>query len=98
MPRARREGGSLVIDNRTKSVTAEQFEFVYEGVWPHGFEGGGDREPVSLFYDRRPFDLLADSDKSWHMAVFMRSPPELKLTTRWMESGEPQEVSQTIAL
>jgi hypothetical protein len=98
VPRARRDGGHLVIENKSKTVTAEQFRFVYEGVWGPGFEGAGRKAGVSLFYDGEPFDLLADSDKSWTMTVFMQSPPELKLTMRWMEGDEPHEVSQTITL
>jgi hypothetical protein len=99
VPRARRDDGYLVIENKSKSVTAEQFEFIYEAVWPpgYGFEGSSS-QPVDLLYDRQPFDLLADSDKSWRMGVFAQSPPELKLTMRWMEGDEPYEVSQAITL
>jgi hypothetical protein len=49
-------------------------------------------------YDGEPFDLLADSDKSWSIGVFAQSPPELKLTMRWMEGDESHEVSRTISL
>jgi hypothetical protein len=97
VPRGRRKGDALVIENKSKTITAEQFHFTYEGVWPDGFGGGGG-EPVDLFYDGRPFDLLADSEKRWSMAVFMQSPPELNLTMRWIEGDEPHEVSQPIAL
>ena len=98
MPRARRDGDSLLIENKSKSVTAEQFRFIFEGVWPTGFGGGGG-EPVDLFYDGEPVDLLPDSDMRWSMAVFMQSPPQLKLTMRWMEDGEPQdEVTQIVPL
>ncbi|WP_343708396.1 hypothetical protein [Mycobacterium sp.] len=94
MPRARREGDYLVIVNRSQTVTAEQFEFVYEGMWPHGLGGGSD--PINLFYDRQPFDLLADSERRFGLTVFWQSPPELKLTMRWMEGDEPQGAVQTI--
>ncbi|SPM43352.1 hypothetical protein A3Q40_02655 [Mycobacterium numidiamassiliense] len=96
VPRARRTGDRLVIENKSKNVTAEQFEFVYEGVWPYGAVGSS--EPVDLLYDRQPFDLLADSHRDWRMGVFAQSPPELKLTMRWVEGDEPQEVIQTITL
>jgi hypothetical protein len=95
VPRAHREGDYLVIENRSKSVTAEQFHFFYKGVWPRGFEGGS-REQIDLWYDGKPFDLLADSDKRWHMGVFMQSPTELRLTMRWMEGDESHEVTQII--
>jgi hypothetical protein len=97
VPRARREGDYLVIANKSQTVTAEQFRFIFEGVCSAG-AGGGGSEPVDLMYDGEPFDLLADSDKRWSMAVFMQSPPELKLTMRWIEGDEPHEVSQTITL
>ncbi|OBJ24256.1 hypothetical protein [Mycobacterium colombiense] len=95
VPRARREGDYLIIANRSQSVTAEQFRFIYEGVWPAG-SGRGGNEPVDLMYDGEPIDLLADSEMSWGLVVFWQSPPQLKLTMRWTEGGEPQEVSQTI--
>ena len=98
-PRARRDGGYLVIENKSKSVTAEQFQFVYEAVWPADFGALSSRQTgVDLLYNREPFDLLADSEKSWSMAVFMQSPPELKLTMRWMEGDESHEVPQIITL
>jgi len=97
MPRARREGDYIVIENRSKSITAEQFRFTLEGVWPAGF-GGGDGEPVDLRYDGKPFDLLADSDRRWSMAVFWQSPQELRLTMHWTENGEPQAAIQIVAL
>lgn len=97
-PRARRAGGYLVIKNHSESVNAEQFRFICEGVWPRGFEGFSRKTGVDLVYDGQPFDLLADSDRSWSMSVFAQSPPELKVTMRWMEGDESQEVSQNISL
>ena len=99
VPRARRDGGDLVIENKSKTVTAEQFQFVYEAVWPAGFGAlSGRQTGVDLLYNRQPFDLLADSEKSWSMTVFMQSPPELKITMRWMEGDESHEVPQIITL
>jgi hypothetical protein len=100
MPRARREGDTLVVENKSQTVTAEEFRFIIEGVWPASFGdfSGGGREPVDLMYNGEPFDLLPDSHMSWSMAVFMQSPPQLKVTMRWVEGGEPCEVSQIIAL
>jgi hypothetical protein len=95
-PLARRDGDSLVIENKSTSVTAEQFRFIKEGVWPAGFDGGN--TTVDLFYDGEPFDLLPEAHMHWSMAVFMQSPPQLKLTMRWLEDGESREVTQTIAL
>jgi hypothetical protein len=80
----------------SQTVTAEQFQFVHEGVWPQGLDAGS-RELIDLWYDGQPIDLLADSERRWHIGVFMQSPPELKLTMRWVENGEPQQVSQPSA-
>jgi hypothetical protein len=88
MPRARREGEYLVIQNRSTSATAEQFKFILED----GARG------VLLFYDRKPIDLLPDSDMRWALNIFLGSGPQLRLTMRWMEDGEPQEVTQFVAL
>ena len=96
-PLARHDGDSLVIENKSESVTAEQFRFISEGVSAAGFGGGGG-QPVDLFYDGEPFDLLPQAEMRWSMAVFMQSPPQLKLTMRWLEDGEPQEVTQIVAL
>ncbi|WP_406816171.1 hypothetical protein [Mycobacterium sp. M23085] len=93
-PRARRDGDRLVIENKSSTVTAEQFRFIFEGVGPSGVGSGS--EPVHLMYDGEPFDLLPDSEMSWGLAVFGQSPPQLKLTMRWTEGGEPQEISQII--
>lgn len=98
MPRARRDGGRLVIENKSKTVTAEQFQFVYEAVWGHGFEGASRKTGITLYYDGEPFDLLADSDKAWSMGVFAQSPPELMLTMRWVEGDESLEETQTITI
>ena len=87
----------LVIENKSKRVTAEQFRFTIEGVWPAGF-GDVRADPVSLSYDGEPFDLLPDSDMRWSMTVFWESPSQLRVTMRWMEDAVPQEASQTIPL
>lgn len=97
VPRARRAGEHLVIENKSKSVTAEQFRFIFEGVWPAGFGAGG-RDAINLMYDGEPFDLLPESEMSWGLTVFWQSPPQLKLTMRWTEGDEPCEVAQTIPL
>jgi hypothetical protein len=97
LPRARRAGEYLVIENKSKSVTAEQFRFIFEGVWPAGFGAGG-RDAIDLVYDGESFDLLPDSEMSWGLTVFWQSPPQLKLTMRWMEGEEPHEVIQNIPL
>jgi hypothetical protein len=97
VPRARRLGKNLVIENKSKSVTAQQFRFVFEGVWPAGFGAGGPTA-IDLMYDGEPFDLLPDSDMSWGLGVFAQSPPQLKVTMRWLEGDEPHEIIQTIPL
>lgn len=51
IPRARLDGSSLVIENKSEKVRAEQFRFVYD-------RGAN----VKLFYDGEPVDLLPDSD------------------------------------
>jgi hypothetical protein len=95
VPRARRAGNDLVITNKSKSVTAEKFRFIFEGVWPAAFGAGGPTA-VDLMYDGEPFDLLPDSDMSWRLGVFGQSPPQLKLTMRWTEGDDLQEIVQTI--
>jgi hypothetical protein len=86
LPRARRDGSSLVIENKSKSVRAEQFRFIC------------DTTAIELFYDGEPVDLLPDSEMHWGITVFAQSPSHLKLTMRWQEGDEPQEETQTIAL
>ncbi len=100
MPRAQRIGDSLVIVNRSPTVTAEQLRYTVAGVWPAtwGDVDDGDSEPVHLLYDGQPIDLLPASDMSWSMMVFGQSPPQLKVTMNWVEGDDPHEVSQTIAL
>lgn len=97
-PRARRVGDSLVVENRSSSVTAEQFWFDIAGVWPASWGEMGDDEPVQLMYEPEPFDLLPDSHMEWPMAVFMQSPPQLKVTMHWQESDQDREESQIVAL
>jgi hypothetical protein len=94
-PRARRDGDYLVIENKSETVTAEQFHFTVEFVWP----GFADRveDPVSVSYDeRRPFNLLAGGEMRWGMEVDMLGPAHLTVHMRWMEGTEPREASQTI--
>jgi hypothetical protein len=97
-PRARRAGDSLVVGNRSGSVTAEQFWFDVAGVWPASWGDMGDDEPVHLMYEREPIDLLPDSQMEWPMMVFGQSPPQLKLTMHWQEDDEPREETQIVAL
>lgn len=97
-PRARRAGDSLVVENRSNSVTAEQFWFDIAGVWPASWGDMGDDEPVHLMYEREPIDLLPDSQMDWPMMVFGQSPPQVKLTMHWQEDDEPREEIQIVAL
>jgi hypothetical protein len=77
IPRARRDGSSLVIENKSK-VRAEQFRFVC------------DTAVIGLLYDGEPVDLLPDSEMRWGITVFAQSPSHLTLTMRWQEDGKPQ--------
>lgn len=97
-PRARRAGDSLVVENRSNSVTAQQFWFDIAGVWPASWGDMGDDEPVHLMYEREPIDLLPDSQVDWPMMVFGQSPPQLKVTMHWQEDDEPREETQIVAL
>jgi hypothetical protein len=86
IPRAKRDGSSLVIENKSSDVAAEQFRFAC------------DTTAVGLLYDGEPVDLLPDSEMRWGIEVFAQSPPHLTLTMQWREDDKPQEQTQTIAL
>jgi hypothetical protein len=86
IPRATRDGSSLVIENKSSDMIAEQFVFVC------------DTSAIALSYDGEPLDLLPDAKMSWRLDVFAQSPPQLTLTMQWKEGDEPQEQTQTISL
>jgi hypothetical protein len=86
MPRGRREGDDLVIENKSQNVLADEFTFEYEG----GCQIlSGPREPIAL---------LPQSEMRWGLAASWSGPPQVKLTMRWMEDGEWQQEVQTVAL
>ncbi|MDT5310705.1 MAG: hypothetical protein QOE48_6429 [Mycobacterium sp.] len=86
IPRGRRDGDKFIIENKSQSIAAEQFRFEVEG-------------PCELLnYNGQPFDLPAQSEMSWGIAVFWSGPPQLTLTMHWLEDGEPREGSQIVAL
>ena len=98
-PRAQRHGDSLLLQNRSTTVAAEQLRFEIAGVWPASWgviDEGND--PVHLMYDGEQFDLLPDSHMEWSMLVFGQSPPQLKVTMYWFENGEPCTEIQIISL
>jgi hypothetical protein len=99
-PRARRAGDTLVIQNRSATVAAEQFHFEISGVWPASMSEMNDssNEPVALMYEGESVDLLPDSEMQWGMVVFMQSPPQLKISMHWIENGEAREEAQIISL
>ena len=88
MPRLSRAGNVLYVRNYSTDVTAEQFTIdVHENtyVWVHKDEDDG------------PFDLLPVADYEWPLMV-AAGGDKLVVTMRWFEDGEPQEVTQTVAV
>lgn len=87
VPRFSRMGKALYVQNRSTEVTAEGFRFRLQ-------EDGG---RVVLHYDQEPFDLLPMSDFEWPMIV-AGGVEKLIIKMVWFEDGEPQEVTQTVAV
>jgi hypothetical protein len=87
MPRLSRAGNVLYVRNYSTDVTAEQFTIdVHENtyVWVHKD-------------DDEPFDLLPLADYEWPLMV-AAGGDKLVVTMRWLEDGEPQEQTQTVAV